>query len=515
MSLNDDDDDEEDDEEEETIASERMRDDDVATVAAVLGLEHDLARCRARLAACAWDVARAVDEGLRANATEANEDERTTMTTTRTTGVTTTRRRGAERRTRASANAGEGEANLRGGRATTTSRASFANPFRIISALGFGVIAAAVKISVRVVDAALRVVLPARTYQKVAPPLLRFARRFDSPATARLPRIDRDATSEDRAKQFAEWFNRTFYDANDRGLHFLHTSHRDALRFAQSEAKLLFVYLHSPSHTESELFCAQVLASSEVTTLVNERFIAWGGDVRDVEAYAVARGVRPSAYPYVCLLSSVAGEVSLVMSCEGFIDTTGLIATFEEALSSQRGSLHQARARNAEAQASRRLREEQDAALAESLAQDAARARERRAEADRVEAARAKAEAEARAIDEAKRREEEAERARADAIHRRRAEKAEKLRVEPGEGEGVSKLAIRLPDGSRAERRFYSTDTISDVYDFVDTLESLNEREYTLLTNFPRRMFARTDSVNLAEAGVHPNGALFVQTEKA
>ena len=491
-----------------------QRDEQVVTLAAVLGLEEDLVACREKLEASGWDLQRAVDVALGVNTldTAADAAEVAPPSIARDGG-------GLRRRhgTSATAPARRRDSTAAAPRQRRPQRTgSFPNPFRFVSTLGFGVVAAAVKLSVGVVDALMKLVLPFPTYARLSAVLTRIACRFDTPATARLSRADREAALEVRAKEFAEWFNESFYDIGSNGLHFLHMSNREALRFAQSETKLLFVYLHSPSHPESDLFCAQVLASREVTEYVNERFVAWGGDVRDAEVYALAEGVRPSAYPYVALLASVSGEVSLVMSCEGFIDTTGLITSFEEALSAQHGNLDQARARNAEAQASRRLREEQDAALAQSLAQDAARAREREAEAAQVEAERAKAEAEARAIEEERRREEEAERARVEAIETRRAMKSQGLREEPEEGvEGVSKLAIRLPDGSRAERRFYSTDTISDVYDFVDTLEQLDSRDYTLLTNFPRRTFDRAESVSLVEAGVHPNGALFVQTEHA
>lgn len=114
------------------------------------------------------------------------------------------------------------------------------------------------------------------------------------------------------------------------------------------------------------------------------------------------------------------------------------------------------------------------------------------------------------------RRREDAERERVRAIESRRVAKASSLREEPEEGaEGVSKLAIRLPDGSRAARRFHSSDTIADVYDFVDTLDELDEVEYSLVSNFPRRNFPRGDTTSLLDAGAHPNGALFVQIEQS
>ena len=111
------------------------------------------------------------------------------------------------------------------------------------------------------------------------------------------------------------------------GVRFVQLSHRDALSVAKTETKLLFLYLHAPMHHESEVFCSQVLASPEVSTFVNDNFIAWGGSLRDGDAHALAAEVNPSAYPYVALLDSVSrgGGASLVMSCE--VSSTPMVSS--------------------------------------------------------------------------------------------------------------------------------------------------------------------------------------------
>jgi hypothetical protein len=55
----------------------------------------------------------------------------------------------------------------------------------------------------------------------------------------------------------------------------------------------------------------------------------------------------------------------------------------------------------------------------------------------------------------------------------RREAKTATLRAEPAAGPGVTTLLVRMPDGSRQQRRFNLTDSVKAVYDFVDTLDSL------------------------------------------
>ena len=484
----------------------------VTTLGEILSLD-DREACAARLARSGWDLQRAVERALMPTAEDDDPSREVGVRRRRGPGTSTTARSGRET-TRRDATTTTRRPTARGG----------ANPFSFVLVVGVGIVRAAVKLSVGVVDAALRVVLPPRAYARFARPLALLAARAENEGArthgSRQTRAVREQTSEDAARAFSAWFSESFHaDDVSEGVRFVQLSHRDALSMAKTETKLLFLYLHAPMHDESEVFCSQVLAAPEVAAFINDNFIAWGGSLRDGDAHALAAEVNPTAYPYVALLDSVSrggGGASLVMSCEGFIDTDGLIGVFEEALAGQMSVLNDARARRAEANANRRLREEQDAAFAESLARDAARAREVEEQRRQEEEAREREEEARRVEAEERRRREDAERERARAIESRRVAKASSLREEPEEGaEGVSRLAIRLPDGSRAARRFHSSDTISDVYDFVDTLHELDEVKYSLISNFPRRNFPRGDTTSLLDAGAHPNGALFVQIEQS
>lgn len=313
-------------------------------------------------------------------------------------------------------------------------------------------------------------------------------------------------------------FKRDFqakYGANNTP-NFVEASHKDALMMAQGELKFLFVYLHSPSHDEVPAFCRDVLASPAVASFLNDNFVSWAGDIRRTDAFQLAAGIAPSTFPYVALLSSVNSRVSLVMTCEGAVTADRLLSLLANALENSEATMQQARNHRAEQDSNRRIREEQDAAFMESLAADAAR--EEAATAAAAEADRARAEEEAAARREAEEAESarRAEEDRQAAIERRREEKAAALAQEPEAGTGVCKVGMRLPDGSRKERRFLSSAQVSEVFDFVDTLEGVSTlMHYSLVSNFPRRVFKRnTDTaLSLVDAGLHPQAMLFVQSE--
>ena len=296
---------------------------------------------------------------------------------------------------------------------------------------------------------------------------------------------------------------------------FVEVSHREALRMAQSQLKLLFVYLHSPQHSDSAGFCRDVLTHPEVLRTLGENFVCWGGDVHKTDAYQLAERVSASTFPYVAVLSSMQDRWSLLMACEGAVGVEHLQALLVQVAEEQSGVMTAARVVRNEQDESRRLREEQDAAYQASLEADAKREAEaaEREAAERAAAERAAAAAAAQAEAEAAAAAEEKKRLAN--IARRREEKAAMLLKEPPiSSPGVCKVAVRLPDGSRQERRFLGENTVGDVYNFVDTLEGLGEK-YSLVSNFPRRVFSRDKEggVTLVAAGLHPQAMLMYQSD--
>jgi hypothetical protein len=77
-------------------------------------------------------------------------------------------------------------------------------------------------------------------------------------------------------------------------------------------------------------------------------------------------------------------------------------------------------------------------------------------------------------------------------LARRREAKARTLVAEvAADADGACVVAVKLPNGTRRERAFSSSHAVSDVFDFVDTLEEVDGMEYSLVSNYPRRVFQR------------------------
>lgn len=84
---------------------------------------------------------------------------------------------------------------------------------------------------------------------------------------------------------------------------FLPLSYGDAVRAAQRQNRLLFVYLHCASHQHTAQFCSDVLTSTELNDWLRDHCVCWGGDVRASEAYQLSGTLRHSTWPLVALLA--------------------------------------------------------------------------------------------------------------------------------------------------------------------------------------------------------------------
>lgn len=71
---------------------------------------------------------------------------------------------------------------------------------------------------------------------------------------------------------------------------------------------------------------------------------------------------------------------------------------------------------------------------------------------------------------------------------------------------------IRMPDGSRCQRRFKLEDPVSLLFDFVDSKGAggVDSGQYRLVTQFPRRVFESRSSSTLGEAGLAQGQEVFL-----
>ncbi|XVF12903.1 hypothetical protein REPUB_Repub08aG0160100 [Reevesia pubescens] len=287
----------------------------------------------------------------------------------------------------------------------------------------------------------------------------------------------------------------------------------DALQRSRNSFKLFFVYLHSPDHPDSSVFCERTLCSEAVAAFVNENFVAWGGSIRASEGFKMSNSLKASRFPFCAVVMPATNQrIALLQQVEGPKSPEEMLTMLQRVLEESAPVLVAARLDAEERSNNMRLREEQDAAYRAALEADQARERQRREEQERLEREAAEAEQKRKEEEEARERvareaaEKEATRARM------RQEKASSLGDEPEKGPNVTQVLVRFPTGERKERRFQSTATIQSLYDYVDSLGCLEVEDYSLVSNFPRVAYGpEKRSLTLKEAGLHPQASLFVE----
>ncbi|KAJ4957021.1 hypothetical protein NE237_013804 [Protea cynaroides] len=320
------------------------------------------------------------------------------------------------------------------------------------------------------------------------------------------------SVSASEAAQFVAAFERDF---GTTGPNFVTEGFMDALQRSRQEFKLLFVYLHSPDHPDTPLFCAQSLCSEVVAAFINENFVSWGGSIRASEGFKMSNSLKASRFPFCAVVMAATNQrIALLQQIEGPKSPEELLTILQRVVEESASVLVPARLDAEERRNNLRLREEQDAAYREALEADQARERQRKEEQKQLE--REAAEAERKRNEEEKAQERAAREAaeKEAALAQRRQEKAISLGDEPVKGPNVTQVLVRFPTGERKERRFYSTATIQSLYDFVDSLDCLNAENYCLVSNFPRVVYGpEKHSMSLKEAGLHPQASLFVEVD--
>ncbi|KAF4351092.1 hypothetical protein F8388_013197 [Cannabis sativa] len=299
------------------------------------------------------------------------------------------------------------------------------------------------------------------------------------------------------AMEFVAGFER---DYGLRRPNFVSEGFMDALQRSRNEFKLLFVYLHSPDHQDTPLFCERTLCSEVLVAFVNENFVSWGGSIRASEGFKMSNSLKASRFPFCAVVMAATNQrIALLqqilpneMECAPVLVTARLDAE--------------------ERRSNIRLREEQDAAYRAALEADQARERQRKEEQERLEREAAEAERKRKEEEEARERAAREAEEKAAALARIRQEKALSLGAEPEKGPNVTQVLVRFPTGERKERRFDSTATIQTVYDYVDSLGCLEVENYSLVSNFPRMVYGPEKlALSLKEAGLHPQASLFVE----
>lgn len=330
----------------------------------------------------------------------------------------------------------------------------------------------------------------------------------DGDSSARLVPVSAAAVE---AMEFVAAFERDF--GGRTRPNFVSEGFMDALQRSRNEFKLLFVYLHSPDHADTPLFCERTLCSEVLAAFVNENFVAWGGSIRASEGFKMSNSLKASRFPFCAVVMAATNQrIALLQQVEGRRSPEELLTILQRVLEESAPVLVSARLEAEERRNTMRLREEQDAAYRAALEADQARERQRKEEQERLEREAAEAERKRKEEEEAHERAAHEAAEKEAVLARMRQEKALSLGAEPEKGPNVTQVLVRFPQGERKERRFHSTATIQNVYDYVDSLGCLDVESYSLVSNFPRVVYGPEKlSLSLKEVGLHPQASLFVE----
>jgi FAS-associated factor 2 len=265
-------------------------------------------------------------------------------------------------------------------------------------------------------------------------------------------------------------------------------SYAEAVAAARASFRLLLVYLHSELHGDTAQFCSQTLCAPPVVSFVAERFVVWGGDVREPEGFALSNAIRASEFPFVAVVFANAGRSggALLAALPGLRDSSEFVAALVGVVEGRGMELvERARLQEQHATATRSLREQQEEAFRMSLVADQEKDRRRQEE-------------------ERRRREEQ------EAAERARAHRRSLLTAEPAEGLNV---AVRIPSGQRIQRRFSADDSLQAVFAFID--QSMpggadTDQTYTLCTNFPRMVYTFPESADVRVSSLGDGALMYV-----
>lgn len=88
---------------------------------------------------------------------------------------------------------------------------------------------------------------------------------------------------------------------------------REVLKLAEQDQKFVFVYLHSPEHPFTRVFCNETLSSEVVIQFLDVNFVCWGGLADRGEGLQMVNTLRPASFPFCALVAPSSGDAIAVL----------------------------------------------------------------------------------------------------------------------------------------------------------------------------------------------------------
>ncbi|GFY66299.1 FAS-associated factor 2 [Trichonephila inaurata madagascariensis] len=291
---------------------------------------------------------------------------------------------------------------------------------------------------------------------------------------------------------------------------FYRGTYYQAVNDAKQDLKFLLVYLHGDDHQDTDEFCRTVLRGAEVVNFINSSFLFWACSVNSPEGYRVSQALRENTYPFLAVIVLRDNQMTVVARLEGPTDPDVLIRRLRLIMNDNEASLIAARLERQERSMTQTIRQQQDEAYKESLKAD--QEKERRKREEQEVKAQQEREERNKLLEEQKRKED---------IKRQKIDLASQIPEEPPlEHPNTIRLMIKLPAGTRLERRFRREESLKFLYYFVFCHPESPDC-FQVVTNFPRRVVPCEPTENNPEPpsfidfGFGKSEMLFVQDLEA
>jgi FAS-associated factor 2 len=250
-----------------------------------------------------------------------------------------------------------------------------------------------------------------------------------------------------------------------------------ALRDAQREVRLLFIYLHEKNSPLCDRFCREVLCEEALRLTIGDHLL-WSASIDTQEGSQASRLLHTNSFPCFCIIAHQGSQQTVQLKLDHYIGADEFLAEVMNGVQHADQILQYNRERRNTRNSRDRLLEEQNAAYLDSIRLDQEKAQQRLRE-----------ENERRKLEEDQRRIYEEQQRKLRAFAEFRDEIKETFPDEPSASEtDTIQVSIRLPANEPIRRRFRRTDPAKLLFEFAWTNPNVPD-QFELLWGYPRKRY--------------------------
>ncbi|KEG07915.1 UBX domain containing protein [Trypanosoma grayi] len=274
----------------------------------------------------------------------------------------------------------------------------------------------------------------------------------------------------------------------------VHATLDEARREAQRNATYLLLYLHCPTHENTQTFLTDVLANPQLREVLKTRFVMFAASVEEAAGHRLANEMSATTFPFLAVFL----KRQPLLKVKGLLGAEELLLRLRTTFDYWDGMLAEEVHLRHEREEKERVRreEEQRALQMEAIDRERIRQYEEREQARRARVEQQLREREALALrqreeEEAARRQKQEEALRRTRLGEMRAAALARLPAEPpadAEASTVAYVSLKSLRGTQHERRFYRRDRLCCLRDYAVTLHDYDGSDFRLVAGYPPRV---------------------------